>query len=284
MRREVIDFYAEDGVLLNGYINKCEKKTDKILIQTHGMISNCFKTREKIITQEVEKIGIDAICFNNRGHDIASYIKHTDGKKEIAGTAFENAEDGYYDIIGAINYALSLGYKKIYLQGHSLGSIKMLYTYNKMKENNDEKLKYIKGLLLLSFVNITGVMEMFLTPQNLEYAEKKEKENKILELMPENSFLNPLSVKNYLKYLKYNKKIDNIRMLNNVDIPLFMRWGNVKELIIKPADEHVNYMNDKINNKNKDINFIDGANHSYEGKEKVLANEIIDFLKKYENN
>ena len=50
MQVDLIDFYAEDGVLLNGFISKANSK--KILIATHGMSSNCFKTRERIIAEK----------------------------------------------------------------------------------------------------------------------------------------------------------------------------------------------------------------------------------------
>ncbi len=81
MAKEIIEFYSEDGVILNGYINKGRLKTDKVLIELHGMTSNCFKKREMIISNYVEKIGIDSICFNNRGSDIVKYIKYKDGQK-----------------------------------------------------------------------------------------------------------------------------------------------------------------------------------------------------------
>ena len=58
MAKEIIEFYSEDGVILNGYINKGRLKTDKVLIELHGMTSNCFKKREMIISNYVEKIGI----------------------------------------------------------------------------------------------------------------------------------------------------------------------------------------------------------------------------------
>lgn len=111
-----------DGVILNGYINKEKIKTEQVLIQIHGMTSNCFKKREKVISRNVEKLGIDSICFNTRGSDIVKYIKYKDGKKTLGGTAYEDIEESYYDILGAIGYALQLGYKNIYLQGHSLGA------------------------------------------------------------------------------------------------------------------------------------------------------------------
>lgn len=43
MSTEIIEFYAEDGVILNGYINKGKIKTEQVLIQIHGMTSNLVK-------------------------------------------------------------------------------------------------------------------------------------------------------------------------------------------------------------------------------------------------
>lgn len=281
MSIEIIDFFAEDGAKLNGYINKTANKTEKILIATHGMSSNCLKKRENVIAKKVEEIGIDTICFNNRGNGIVNFVKFNDGARILAGTAFENIEDCYFDILGAIKYAVNLGYKEIYLQGHSLGASKMLYTYNKMKQENNEYLKYIKAILLLSFVDVSAVFKKFSTKEIIDFAKSKMEENKGMELMPYNSFLSPISVKNYLRYIKIKDEIDEYEQLNNVDIPLFMRWGNVHELIEKPADEHAKFISESIkNNYYKDISFVEGANHSYDGKEDVLAEEIVEFLKK----
>ena len=71
-----------------------------------------------------------------------------------------------------------------------------------------------------------------------------------------------------------------LKVLNNIDVPLFMRWGNVNEMIVQMPEELVDLMNNCITNPNKDIYYIDGANHSYEGKEEELAKEIIAFIKK----
>ena len=58
-----------------------------------------------------------------------------------------------------------------------------------------------------------------------------------------------------------------------------MRWGNDNELIRKSAQEQVELMRRVIKKKDADINFIDEANHSYNGKEIELANDIANFLK-----
>ena len=286
MSTEIIKFYAEDGVELDGFVNKGTKKTDNVLIEIHGMTSNCFKKREKLIAETVEKIGVDSICFNNRGSEIAKYIKYYGEKKAIAGMAYENVEESYNDILGAIKYAVKLGYKNIYIQGHSLGSTKTVYTYNKMKNENNEYLKYIKGIILLSLVDIPRLFRIVSKSQFLKYALEKEKKKLDLELMPAESFIHPISVKTYLQYTKYNNSINfakyEYKELNNIDIPLFMRWGNNMEFIEQKADKLVELLNERIKNKDKDISFIDGANHSYDEKEEVLADQIKEFMENVE--
>lgn len=289
MKEELIKFYANDGVILDGYINKCENKTNKILIEIHGMTSNCFKKREKIIANEVAKIGIDTLCFNNRGSEIVRYGCKKNGEKIIVGTAYENIEDCYYDIVGAIEYVISLGYTDIYLQGHSLGSTKIVYTYSKLKKENSNYISNIKGIILLSLVDIPDMLKTYTPKEYIQYAEIMEKENKKMELMPMKTTIHPLSVVTFLRYVKYNEDIDFARYndetyefkeLNEMLIPIFMRWGNCKELIKKDAKEQVLFMKEKIKNIKADINYIDGANHSYDLREETLAKEIVEFLSK----
>ena len=289
MKREVIEFTASDGLILNGHISKCEENNGKVLIQIHGMTSNCFKEREKIIAEKVQELNIDTICFNNRGSEIIRYAKKTDETKMLAGTSYEDIEESYYDIVGAIKYALELGYKEVYLQGHSLGSSKIVYVYNELKKENNPLLKNIKGIILLSLVDLADSFNEYLTPEIIKYANQKEKEGNLLELMPNASFMHLISVKSFLRYTKYNQKIDfakyddknnEFKELNNINVPLFMRWGNNGEFIKQDAKELVEFLNEKIKNTNKDINYIDGADHAYSEKEEQLAKEIAEFLNK----
>ena len=135
MNVDLIDFDSADGVELNGMIYGNNK--DKIVISVNGMSSNCFRKRERKIAEEVEKIGFDFFFFNNRGSELVKYAisKTEKGKaKFLAGTSYENPEDGLFDIVGAMRKVLELGYKNIILEGHSLGCTKIVYTYNKLKE------------------------------------------------------------------------------------------------------------------------------------------------------
>lgn len=291
MNVDLIDFYTEDGVLLNGFISNANSK--KLLIATHGMSSNCFKPRERVIAKMCHENNIAFLGYNNRGSELVKYIKQKKNDKEIkllGGTSYENPEEAYFDIKGAINKALELGYTEIYLQGHSLGCTKIVYTYNKLKQENSKLLENIKAVILLSLVDIPRAIQVYLNSNfesMLKYAEEKEAKKEIFDIMPKESFIHPISVKTFLRYSKYNENINfakyskpnfEFTKLNNIQIPLFMRWGNQNEMIEQPADDLVKLVSSKINNDKKDINFIDGADHGYTGKEEILASQISNFL------
>lgn len=290
---ETIFFKAQDGVILNGIMYKNTNKTAKIIISVHGMATNCIKKRDEIIAQKANEINIDFLAFNNRGHDLVNYIKKESKEKpELAGTAYEEIAESYEDIVGAINYAIEQGYKEIYIIGHSLGCTKTIYTYNKLIEENEKGiLEKIKGIILLSLVDIPLAIQVYLKddfPVMVTYAKNMKREKMENQLMPAESFIHPISVKTFLRYAIENKDIDfakfsdknyNFEELNNIKVPLFIRWGNQRELIIQEADKLCEQLKGKIKNDKLDIGYIDGADHSYTGKEEILANEIQNFLK-----
>lgn len=287
-----INFLATDGVELNGILYETLGKTEDIILAVHGMSSNCLKQRDEIIANEVNKEGIDYFCFNNRGSELVKYIQKNKEEKKLGGTSYEDVLEGYEDIVGAILKLKELGYKNIYLQGHSLGCTKIVYTYHELKEEeSDEILDNIKGMILLSLIDIPTTLKIYLGNQFEEYlnlAEAKEKEGKLLELMPKEAFIHPICVKTFLRYARDHKEIDfanygqdnELKKLNEIEIPLFMRWGNVKEMIVQEASELVNLVSNTIHNPKKDIAYIEGANHGYEGKEEIVAKQIITFIQK----
>lgn len=293
MRVEKIYFNAEDGTELFGLLHTSENRNDKdVVISTHGMGSNCFKKREDIIAQKLTSNNIAFFTFNNRGNGLINEVK-SNGEKILQGTVFEDVEDSYYDLVGAIKLMISKGYKNIHMQGHSLGSTKTVYTYNKLIENGEQELlNKIKSVILLSLVDIPELMNYLINSTNnqdfIKFALQKESEGNLDYILDTKvPFLPLISVKTFLKYYRNNKNIDfakyttkdfKFEKLNNIKVPIFMRWGNVNELISLPADKLAELMNEKINNQNKDISYVDGATHNYKGKEELLAEEILSFF------
>ena len=272
-------------------MHKPENNTDEVIISVHGMQSNCFKKREDILSKEATNAGIAYFAFNNRGTELMCYTKKIDGTKILnGGSVYEDILDSYYDIKGAINKMLELGYRKIHLQGHSLGCTKIIYVYNKMKKENDSLLKNIKSIILLSLVDSVDLQKYDLGEetyeQMLDYAIQKEKQGKLMELMPYNAFEHPISVKTYLRYFRDNEEIDfakfnekdyDFKEINNIDIPLFMRWGE-DDLVVQNLQDLIVFLKNKIKNKNLDIGYIKDTNHGYTDKEEELGKEIISFL------
>ena len=209
------------------------------------------------------------------------------------GSGAENIYDSYFDIKGAMIEMQKRGYKKIILQGHSMGCTKVVYTYNEFLNNNETTmLDAITGIVLLSMVDIPTALKQVLGKDYkkiISYFELLKKRGKGDKLVVLDASTPPVRPNTILQYAEDNKKIDfakfgdnrtTFRELNNIKVPLFMRWGNINELIFQGADELTQKLNEKIKNENKDISYIAGANHNYTGKEEELGEQITDFIKK----
>lgn len=290
---DIIKIKTEDDVYLNGFLKYNKEKSKKVIVTVHGMAGNCFNKRAKELAEQAVKNNIDVFSFNNRGSDVLKYLEKSRSKfnhEVVGGSAYENFYESYYDIKAAINYMVEIGYEDIYICGHSLGATKVLYSYQKFIENNDKFLDNIKAVLLLSLVDLNNLFKICSGnkfQEYVEYAKKEDLKNKVFSMMPRECFIYPISVKSYLIYSTNNEKIDIVRYsqenydykeLKAIKKPLFMRWGNINELIEQSPDEVLDIVKGKVKNPSLDIGIIDGADHMYRRKEKQLASEIIDFL------
>lgn len=295
MNIEKVYFEATDGLELVGLLHKGENKTNKVIISVHGMTSNCLKKRDDTIAKYVTQENIDFFSFSNRGNGLHNYSSKHIGdkwKRENVGTSYEDVEESYFDICGAMIEMKKHGYDEIYLQGHSLGCTKIVFTHQKMLNENNDLINNIKGILLLSLVDIPRAQTFFLGNKYdyiMQIALENEKAGELDKLMPVESFIHSISTKTYLRYFRDYQNINFARYydenydypeLNNIKVPLFMRWGNVYEMIEQDANDLSKMMNEKIKNENKDIYYIDGADHGYTEKYDELAQQIVKFLKK----
>jgi len=290
---EKIYFDTDDNVELFGLLHRPDKnlETDEVVISVHGMQSNCMKKREDILSRKINEEGIAYFAFNNRGTEIACYTKRTDGSKILnGGCAYEDVLESYYDIKGAIDKMIQLGYTKIHIQGHSLGCTKIVYSYNRLKEEKYENLDKIKSVILLSWVDLVELQKYDLGIEKynevLKLAIEKEKKNEEMDLLPRDAFDHPISVKSYLRYYRDNEDIDFARFsdvqydfkeINNINIPLFLRWGE-NDLVIQNLDELIEFLKLKINNDKLDIGYIKDTDHGYTNKEEILGKEIVEFI------
>ena len=294
MKIEKVYFNSIDNLNLIGLLHTPKKKTETVLISVHGITSNCLKRRDDVLAQKCTDLGIAYFCFNNRGHEIiCNYGRIEDNDMHFYGSGAENIYDSYFDIKGAMIEMQKRGYKKIILQGHSMGCTKVVYTYNEFLNNNETTmLESIIGVILLSMVDIPTALKQMLGKDYkkiISYFELLKKRGKGDRLVVLDASTPPVMPNTILQYAEDNKKIDfakfgdnrtTFKELNNIKVPLFMRWGNINELIFQGADELTQKLNEKIKNENKDISYIAGANHNYTGKEEELGDQIVEFIKK----
>lgn len=294
MKIEKVYFNSIDNLNLIGLLHTPKKKTETVLISVHGITSNCLKRRDDVLAQKCTELGIAYFCFNNRGHEIiCNYGRIEDNDMHFYGSGAENIYDSYFDIKGAMLEMQKRGYKNIILQGHSMGCTKVVYTYNEFLNNNETTmLDAITGIVLLSMVDIPTALKQVLGKDYkkiISYFELLKKRGKGDKLVVLDASTPPVRPNTILQYAEDNKKIDfakfgdnrtTFRELNNIKVPLFMRWGNINELIFQGADELTQKLNEKIKNENKDISYIAGANHNYTGKEEELGDQIVEFIKK----
>lgn len=295
---EKVYFAATDDIQLFGLLHKSEKenKEKKVILSVHGMTSNCTKKREEIFAEEFTNNGIDYFSFNNRGSDIITYFEKVKNGKLItrieSGSANEVFENCYCDIKGAILMLLEKGYKNIYLQGHSYGSAKIVYTYNRLKANMElDILSSIKNIILLSIVDVPRMTKGMLGEKfNNVLSEIKQmvNENRGEELIKREYFLHPITANNFLFLCKSGGTIDvapfgdenaDYIALNNIEIPLLMMWGKERDLIMQKPEELERIIKKNVKNEKLLVKFIDGTGHNYRYKEKETAEEILKFLK-----
>jgi len=304
MKIEKVYFEATDGLQLSGILhinedlnnNESVKLNKEVVLSVHGMTSNCFKKREDIFAQVFTENKVDYFCFNNRGADIMSYFERIkDGKlvgRIEAGSSKEIFEDCYYDIKGAILMLLEKGYETIYLQGHSYGSAKSVYTYQKLKQENENKiLSHIRAVSLLSIVDVPRMCQSLLGDNFVQaraYAKKLVEEGKEETLIPREYFLHPLSAKNFLfcseiggviDLVPFGEKNPDFSALNSIECKIFMCWGKERDMISQAPEELEKIIRSNLKNSQLEIKFIEGTGHNYHYKEKETAEEMVKFIK-----
>ena len=104
-------------------------------------------------------------------------------------------------------------------------------------------------------------------------------------MMPLEAFIHPISVITFLRYARDYQDINfanfgedkELKVLNNIDVPLFMRWGNVNEMIVQMPEELVDIMNNCITNPNKDIYYMDVQIIAMKEKKRNWQNKLLHY-------
>lgn len=294
MNYPIVNVTTKDKLVLHGILLE-SKNSSKIVINIHGSASNFYEEPffENMAVAFPQK-GFSYLSINNRGNSV---LTHTWQK---CGSAVEKFEDCVLDIDAWIKFALDKKYSTIILQGHSLGTEKIVYYINKGKYKNK-----VSGVVLLGFSDSYGDASKFMDGFNCRedlFNEakdliKKGKGEQFLTtkwychagILPKSaqSFINQFSANSELSKA-FPFRLKKLDMYSKIKAPILAVISDndkfTAEPVVKNGSEHTVMpikdaaaLLEKSNKKTKAV-IIPKTDHDFEGKEKELTKVVCDFL------
>ena len=285
---DIIQTTTSDGLLLSGMLQPGNLEKPAI-IMIHGFTSDFYSHEFIYSIADVLKQSDNAyLTMQTRGTGIQTEFLKNGSGGTIIGSYFELLEEAHLDITAWIDYLLKLGYTKFILAGHSLGTIK---TVRYLSEGKYASL--IRKIILLAPFDKTGFMVKTLGAKfNNVLNEVKSKVNSGngLEIVPPGIEDYPISYQTWLSWYNpsdlgsiwdFYRKDYQSPVLNNIAIPTQILVGAedngfIYKEIGTTVEDGKNYL--KRNIKILNMKFIEGANHSFDGHEAEVGEEVFDFV------
>ncbi|NIM47053.1 MAG: alpha/beta fold hydrolase [Candidatus Aenigmarchaeota archaeon] len=286
LKGEPVRITAKDNLELHGILFEPKRKTKKVLIHVHGWTGNFYENKFiDYIAKEAVKSGSSFLTFNNRGVGFVTDLirrKKNRVKYIRIGGSWERFEDCIIDIKAAVDFVNKKGYKKIILQGHSLGCQKITYYQYKTKD------KRVKGMVLIAPVDDVGFVKKI-------FKKKYEKALKIARQMVRRGkgkkpapkwirFYPLITPKKFLdvadpkttsgKLFYYSGKLKEIR---SVKLPVLAIFGSKDDYQPKP-EEKLKILKKII--RHCDTRLVKNAGHGFLGFEVSLSKLVGNWIKK----
>lgn len=287
MKYPVVSVKTKDGLDLEGLFFEPENHTDLIKIHLHGTAGSFFYNNfyEGLISSSLE-LGISHLTTNNRGTGVYEVESGTMSH----GASLEKFEDCVYDIDAWIEFALSKGYKRIILEGHSFGTEKSVYYMN--RGNYADK---VVAVILMGFSDNIGTQLKYENKIGHNYfveANDLVTRGKGESLLSDMSGLAgelPISAQTYLNFFSPNSENSfalplrqgkNLTFFRNIKVPVLGIIGDNYngEYTIIPITEAIELL--KSENKLAEAYQIKDCDHGFNGKEQEVVDLIADFLKR----
>lgn len=288
MKNELVKVITKDGLYLSGlFSNPLNSK--KVILHIHGFegdfFSNSFVSIQGTMLSEKD---ISFLTVQTRGTSLRQELINEGGEAIYNGSYYELLEEAYLDIDAWIEFLTTKGFEEIILQGHSLGTIKVIrYIFEGGIKDK------VSRLILLAPFDKTWLLDnaakqVNKSPEELrKIAKEMVEKGKGDEIAPYGFDDVPHSYKNFLswystddlgKMFDFFDKEYAFPILNKIQIPTLIIVGN-KDEFFNPSnpempEEAMSILSSNIKNS-KGI-FIEGSEHVFKGFEKELVNFIIN--------
>lgn len=282
---KIIKFTSTDNLELNGLLLG-SGKTQDLFIFVHGLGSDCFKRNE--ICEALVDEDSSVLAFNNRGFGVINRFNKVDktGQKigrVIAGLAHEVFTDCVFDIEGAVNFAQELGFKSIYLIGHSTGCQKSIYYLSQKPKSS------VKGVILLAplsdYAVVRNTYEQDEYEKKLEYVINMIKSGKGQDLVPISVTDYTISAQRWLslntleseeEIFAYASGKEPETLLKNKK-PILVILARQDEYADRPVSEISKWFKDVLKKKDDSVKIISKSTHNFDSYSREIRDLIINW-------
>jgi pimeloyl-ACP methyl ester carboxylesterase len=286
---EFIQTSTSDGFIFRGLMTNTDDK-ETIIIHIHGMAGDFYhETYYRFMHDQYPKNNIAFLAGENRGTQTVMSFNMVDDSIKNVGNAYEVFEECVYDIQAWIDFAKALGYKKIFLQGHSLGPSKIMYYLDTVKP------KDISGLILISPSEMVGSVHdpwgfqfhKVLLPEATQLVADGNGDHLLSELLWDNQ---TISAKTYLNLFSDDSKsaiFNYLRqdlgwdVVSRINLPVLAITGTKDDGVTPFMDpvKAMDLLKEKFINSSKVVTRVyDGAEHSFEEFEQNIVDDAISFI------
>lgn len=268
---ELVRYEASDGTELCGFLSGGRKR--RCVIYMHGLGSNGYRSRmiPALAESSAEK-RCGFFSINTRGHD-------------VHGSTTEIFTETVHDICGAMRFLKSRGVREVFLAGHSTGANKIAYFLQRRIKVRGLK---IGGAVYLAPGDDIGIQEKLLGPKKYRKIQKlaarlrKKQPDKIMPV--KNLGYLPITAASYHSLFGSKNRMDQFpfrslkpsakwKRLTRPKIPTAIVLGAEDEFL--PASSKA--IRAFFGNHYPEIPvvLISAANHSFHGRERQMAHQVI---------
>lgn len=284
----LVQTVTSDKLLLQGYFDKGDK-SKPVILHIHGYAGNFYENYfVHVLDEHLKGAGCSFLTGNTRG---AEYVKDFNVKDAIDGVTigarYELLEDAYKDIDAWIELISEAGYHNIVLQGHSLGTYKVV-RYLSEGVHKDK----IKKLILLAPFDKKGMMQTHtkipldeLIGRATEIVNKgkgKEVVSKDFETIDisYNTWLSWYKQDDLGRVFEFCSKDYKFPALKKIAIPTLMIVGSKDEYFYLSNPDHPEEAEAIFKKYIPTVEtvLIKNAQHTYKGFEDALVEKIGQFI------
>ncbi|WKZ30661.1 MAG: alpha/beta hydrolase [Candidatus Dojkabacteria bacterium] len=286
---QIIRTKTKDGIHYEGILTGDPATSDSIIIHIHGMAGS--PTLNQYYTEmykDYPAAGWHFLAVTHRGTGVATEFTTDDGAT-VLGNAYEKFEDCIHDIEAWVNKAAEMGYKRIWLQSHSLGPTKVAYYLSQTKDPR------IEGAIFISPSDMVGLIKSGNESENykamISEANDLVKQGKGDQLLSQDIWgLEKLSADTYLNFFaegsnlgvfNYNGPADGWGVVNSLTLPVLAIVGTADVGVVESKNPHeaMKQLEGELKNSPRVKTIVyEGADHSFDGFGGRIVEDVLEFV------